>query len=97
MTQTQVFCLVVGILILIKKSSFLIWKNLNVWPEWFQICYFLQKQNMAYTYKPATGQPVQEISALFDFYDAIAAEKGMFLEQSGQGYVKAIRQCYVVL
>jgi len=31
---------------------------------------------------------VQEISALFDFYDAIAAEKGMSLEQSGQGYVK---------
>ncbi len=31
---------------------------------------------------------VKEISALFDFYDAIAAEKGMSLEQSGQGYVK---------
>ncbi|CAM3412946.1 TPA: HAMP domain-containing protein [Acinetobacter nosocomialis] len=31
---------------------------------------------------------VQEISALFDFYDAIAAEKGMSLEQSGQGYVE---------
>lgn len=31
---------------------------------------------------------VKEVSALFDFYDAIAAEKGMTLEQSGLGYVK---------
>lgn len=30
----------------------------------------------------------KEISALFDFYDAIAAEKGMSLEQTGQGYVE---------
>ncbi|MEN8405407.1 heavy metal sensor histidine kinase [Acinetobacter seifertii] len=30
----------------------------------------------------------KEISALFDFYDAIATEKGMSLEQTGQGYVK---------
>lgn len=30
---------------------------------------------------------VKEISALFDFYDAIAAEKGMSLEQTGQGNV----------
>lgn len=31
---------------------------------------------------------VKEISALFDFYDAIAAEKGMSLEQTGQAYVE---------
>lgn len=31
---------------------------------------------------------VKEVSALFDFYDAIAAEKGMSLEQTGQGYVE---------
>lgn len=31
---------------------------------------------------------VKEVSALFDFYDAIAAEKGMSLEQIGQGYVE---------
>lgn len=31
---------------------------------------------------------VKEISALFDFYDAIAAEKGMSLKQTGQGYVE---------
>lgn len=31
---------------------------------------------------------VKEISTLFDFYDAIAAEKGMSLEQTGQGYVE---------
>lgn len=31
---------------------------------------------------------VKEVSALFDFYDAIAAEKGMSLKQTGQGYVK---------
>lgn len=31
---------------------------------------------------------VKEISALFDFYDAVAAEKGMTLEQTGLGYVK---------
>lgn len=30
----------------------------------------------------------KEISGLFDFYDAIATEKGMSLEQTGQGYVK---------
>jgi two-component system heavy metal sensor histidine kinase CusS len=30
---------------------------------------------------------VKEVSALFDFYDAIAAEKGMSLKQTGQGYV----------
>ncbi|MDR2248012.1 heavy metal sensor histidine kinase [Acinetobacter sp.] len=30
----------------------------------------------------------KEISALFDFYDAIATEKGISLEQTGQGYVK---------
>ncbi|MEO4109031.1 heavy metal sensor histidine kinase [Acinetobacter pittii] len=31
---------------------------------------------------------VKEVSTLFDFYDAIAAEKGMSLEQTGQGYVE---------
>ncbi|USP41779.1 heavy metal sensor histidine kinase [Acinetobacter sp. XS-4] len=31
---------------------------------------------------------VKEVSALFDFYDAIAAEKGMSLKQTGQGYVE---------
>lgn len=31
---------------------------------------------------------VKEVSALFDFYDAIAAEKGMSLEQSGSGSIK---------
>lgn len=31
---------------------------------------------------------VKEVSALFDFYDAIAAEKGMSLKQMGQGYVE---------
>ncbi|EPS1282863.1 heavy metal sensor histidine kinase, partial [Acinetobacter baumannii] len=31
---------------------------------------------------------VKEVSALFDFYDAIAAEKGMLLEQTGYGSVK---------
>ncbi|WP_447510871.1 heavy metal sensor histidine kinase [Acinetobacter geminorum] len=31
---------------------------------------------------------VKEVSALFDFYDAIAAEKGMSLEQTGQAYVE---------
>ncbi|MCU4363332.1 MULTISPECIES: heavy metal sensor histidine kinase [Acinetobacter] len=31
---------------------------------------------------------VKEVSALFDFYDAIAAEKDMSLEQTGQGYVE---------
>ncbi|MBJ9425730.1 heavy metal sensor histidine kinase [Acinetobacter seifertii] len=30
----------------------------------------------------------KEISGLFDFYDAIATEKGMSLKQTGQGYVK---------
>ncbi|WP_445536170.1 heavy metal sensor histidine kinase [Acinetobacter sp. G18] len=30
----------------------------------------------------------KEISGLFDFYDAIATEKGMSLEQTGQGYIK---------
>ncbi|MCG6039404.1 heavy metal sensor histidine kinase [Acinetobacter baumannii] len=31
---------------------------------------------------------VEEVSALFDFYDAIAAEKGMSLQQTGLGYVE---------
>ncbi|MDQ9890209.1 heavy metal sensor histidine kinase [Acinetobacter pittii] len=31
---------------------------------------------------------VKEVSALFDFYDAIAAEKGMSLKQTGQCYVE---------
>jgi len=31
---------------------------------------------------------VKEVSALFDFYDAIATEKGMSLKQTGQGYVE---------
>ena len=31
---------------------------------------------------------VKEVSALFDFYDAFAAEKGMSLKQTGQGYVE---------
>lgn len=31
---------------------------------------------------------VKEVSTLFDFYDAIAAEKGMSLEQTGQAYVE---------
>lgn len=31
---------------------------------------------------------VKEVSALFDFYDAIAAEKGISLKQTGQGYVE---------
>lgn len=31
---------------------------------------------------------VKEVSALFDFYDAIAAEKGMSLKRTGQGYVE---------
>lgn len=31
---------------------------------------------------------VKEVSTLFDFYDAIATEKGMSLEQTGQGYVE---------
>jgi two-component system heavy metal sensor histidine kinase CusS len=31
---------------------------------------------------------VKEVSALFDFYDAIAAEKGMSLKQTGQGHVE---------
>lgn len=31
---------------------------------------------------------VKEISTLFDFYDAIAAEKGMSLKQSGSGSIK---------
>lgn len=31
---------------------------------------------------------VKEVSALFDFYDAIAAEKSMSLKQTGQGYVE---------
>jgi len=31
---------------------------------------------------------VKEVSALFDFYDAIAAEKNMLLEQTGYGFVK---------
>ncbi|MGB9039916.1 MAG: heavy metal sensor histidine kinase, partial [Acinetobacter calcoaceticus] len=31
---------------------------------------------------------VKEVSALFDFYDAIAAEKGMSLKQTGQSYVE---------
>lgn len=31
---------------------------------------------------------VKEVSVLFDFYDAIAAEKGMSLKQTGQGYVE---------
>lgn len=31
---------------------------------------------------------VKEVSALFDFYDAIAAEKGMSLEQCGSGSIK---------
>lgn len=31
---------------------------------------------------------VKEVSALFDFYDAIAAERSMLLEQTGYGSVK---------
>lgn len=31
---------------------------------------------------------VEEVSALFDFYDAIATEKGMSLQQTGLGYVE---------
>lgn len=38
---------------------------------------------------------VKEVTALFDFYDALAAEKNMILQQTGSGNVKVILLCYV--